>query len=406
MKKYPVVLCLVALLICAQAVLGAEATAPQMTQEEMRAKCAEIDAKCAEAAKLIENLQALRASLTQQMGEGAPPPEVAKSSWAERVAIGGYFQGRFEHLQVSDGPPTNNPDQFGLRRMYVTVLAKPNPRTQGVITWSRDGGTSNAVTGWAQAYVDYSLGRSDKVRMGQAATWFGLETWQSSSARLPFERSAFVEGTGRGKPWGMFYYGPYDRGVWWIHTPQGDPWMPQVVVGAVNGAARIDRKFDDQITASVDLKWKPSWGMAGISWLDGETSIDYKGDALTDPFPPIAGRNALDAYIRYEQPQCFAVQAEGMTGTVLGHDVRGWCAQLEKPFRSTPGTAFVRYDQYDSGQMTSKAPFTEVGLYEAWTLGYAHQLDPNNRITLEMVTGAKWGSKDLNSSGVQWQMGF
>ena len=409
MKKYSVVLCLIAVLCFARIALGAGTPPPpKMTPAEIQAKCAEIDAKCAAATQAIADLLALKASLNAQLGVAPPPPAVSKSAWAEKIAISGYMQNRFEHLQANDGPPSNSPDQFAIRRAYINLIIKPNARTQGVITLGRDGADALNVT-WAQAFVDYQLGKRDTVRVGQASTWFGLEEGQSSSVRLPFERAAFLDGA-RGRPVGLWFYGPYDRGAWWIHTPGNMSTTPQLIVGAVNGNARNNKNFDDMLTASVDLKWKPKWGIFGASWLDGEYATDNPWLPAPNPpnaVAPITHRSALDGYVRYELPKAFAAQAEGAMGRLVGkdagtHDFRGWDLQVEKPFKNTPGTLFSRYEWYNPN--TDDA--THADLYHAWTFGYAHQLDTNNRLTAQLVTLAKRGTKSVNESGVQWQLGF
>jgi hypothetical protein len=181
----------------------------KLTPDQLRAKVAEIDAKCSACVQNIQDLQALKNSLLKELGEGAPQGATKPSSWAEKVAITGYMQNRAEEFSKNAGV-----DKFFMRRLYMSIIAKTSDRSQAVVQVACDGSSVHTtVTDWASLYSDYALGHHDTVRFGQAPTWFGIEAWQSSSQRIPFERSAFIEGGNGGKPYGYFGGSPWDRGI-------------------------------------------------------------------------------------------------------------------------------------------------------------------------------------------------
>jgi hypothetical protein len=375
------------------------------------ARCSEIDAKCAEAAQTIQDLQALKTSLLQQMGEAAPPPSVAKNAWAEKISVSGYFQTRWDSFETNKAgaPEAPGTDRFDIRRMYLNFNIQPNPRVLGVITLARDGVDQFYPT-WAQAFVNYKLFPQDYVQLGQASTAFGLEESQSSSQRLPFERAAFNEGDSRGKPAGLFFAGPYDRGFMWYHTPT-DPARMQAIFGVTNGEFRsveltpgANPHTNDHVALEADLKWHPSWGQYGLSWVDGSFTTTANMPVAEIPLgtPAQFARNAIDGYVRYAQPKVWAAQFEGLNGENFGHSIAGWYGQVEAPLRNTPGTFFAKYEWYNP----DKDDPTHANLYKAWDLGYAHQLDVNDRLTLQIATGAKRGPNGLDETGVQWQLAF
>jgi len=384
--------------------LGAAGTALADIPDQVRAKCQEIDQK-------IQELLQLKGELLKVSGVPAPTPAPAKSAWAEKVKINGYFQNRFENQSWADPE-----DQFLVRRMYINLIVTPNNRTQAVITWSRIG-ANPYDTSWDYIFADYKLTPEDTIRFGQGPTSFGLETAQSSSARLALERAAVLEGgTGRGKPNGVYAQGDADKGLWYIHTPADCTASPQVTLGILNGQFR-EVEADSSKTFAVDLKMMPTWGRYGLSWLDG----DWTSSTTTQTADLITGvvkstttksttdREAICAYLRYDQPTNWAAQGEYVDGKLMGRDITGWYGQLEYEPPATPGTLFAKFERYDPNPTKAPQPAAasvgEYADYQAWILGYAHRLDPNNTLTLQWTDG-DWGCQNRDELGFQWQLGF
>ncbi len=402
-SKWYFLLLVILLLIVVRPLLAADATGA-MTPEEMRAKCIEIDAACAAAMQNVEDLQALKAVLLGELGEGAPPASVSKpSAWADKIVISGYFQNRYEHFSPGVGAGAANEDRFGMRRLYLNLLIKTGGRASGVLTFGSDGPNIRKTdTAWHNIFCDYKVTDTDTLRFGQGPNQFGLEAWQSSGRRLPFERSAVVEGGTRGKPAGFYFLGWNDRGLWWIHTPKDRTRLPQTVVSVVNGSFLND-PLNNSRAVAVDLKWQPKWGMYGISWLNSTFTQPAAPNVVWHPRVPQGpfARNAWDGYVRYVAPNDWAVQTEFIGGRMAGNSVRGWYGQLEKVLPNAPGTAFAKYEWYDPN--TNDGMSSDI--YRAWILGYAHQLDKNNRITAQGTWG-KIGTSTPRESGVSWQYGF
>ena len=353
----------------------------------VKSKCEQIDQK-------IQELMQLREELLRAAGVEAPPappaPPPKPADWTQKIKLTGYMQNRYEWFDVGV-------DQFTVRRAYLSLIAKPSDRSSAVMTWVRIGAGSTDVT-WDNLFFDYKLTDTDTLRFGQAPTWFGLEAAQSSSARIPLERAAFLEGGDMRKPPGLYWRGNTDRGLYWIHTPQDCTRSPQLILGVVNGAFRDNAK-NSQLTCEIDLKMMPTWGQWGLSWLDGS----WQGPNPFVPQTPTPAdvtfaRNGLLGYVRYTGCQPWAAQSEYLTGRFGGHGVQGWYGQLERLLGGS-GTAFAKYEWYD--------PDRDAGsdVYQSWMLGYAHQLDANNRLTLQLANAERAGA-NVDEAGFQWQYGF
>ncbi len=376
MKKYTL------LMVVAVALAVVYPAIAQQTAQDIDAKLQELDAKMQEMEELKQDLEALRGEL-----EAAPAP--AKPSWADRVSINGYFQTRYT---ARDWP--NAQDDFSLRRMYINMIIKANERTNAVISWTRIGPDPIATssTDWCNVFVDYKLSDLWTTRIGQAPDWFGLETMQGSSARMALERARVLEAgllADAGAPTqtpGLYFAGPWDRGIWFIRNPRGNE--PQAIFGVMNGQFRGNDANTNK-TVSVDLKWNRPWGQFGASWLDGE----FTGAATND-------RNALLGYARWDPPDTrWALQGEYVEGEIWSNDIDGWYAQAEYAGATPGGTAFLKCEEFDPDDATAG------DTYDAWHLGYAQWLDQNNEVTLQ-YTDAEVGTAGRDEVGLQWQFGF
>jgi hypothetical protein len=388
--RYVLPLVVIAALVLAVPLLAQQA-APDVDR-----KLQEIDKKLAELGKLKADLEALRDSMK--------PAGEKKPSWADKVKINGYFHTRAQWRDFDE-------DDFDLRRMYINLIVTPNDKTMAVVTWARIGpdwaGTTNAD--WANVFVDYKWSKEWTTRFGQGPDWFGLETAQGSGDRLALERASVLEG-GRGKPLGMYFQGPWDRGVWVTHNPTHGKWEPQATLGVINGQFRGPER-DDNRTLTLDLKWKQEWGQFGLSWLDGKYVWDVP--AFVNPNAPAPAplpfymtsfdRKALLGYARWDPAGShWAVQGEYLDGEHLGADIEGWYTQLEYD-PSEEGTAYVKFEKHDAAVGAPSALGSPT--YHAWIAGYAHNLDANNELTLQYTDGENAGAS-RNEVGFQWQLKF
>ena len=120
--------------------------------------------------------------------------------WYDRICISGFFRVRY-----MDTDSASEFDQFDLRDLYLTIQGDIDARSRGIITFSRVGPNDPNLDVY-NLFVDYRIDDQYRVQIGQVPTWFGLEAWEGSSVRLPFERAKILEGTpaGLGLWWGLW----------------------------------------------------------------------------------------------------------------------------------------------------------------------------------------------------------
>lgn len=316
--------------------------------------------------------------------------------WYDRICVNGYFQVRYMDM---DG--TSDFDNFDLRRFYMTFQGDIDSRSRGIITFARVGPNDPEVTIY-NLFVDYALSDQYHVQVGQVPTWFGLEAWESSSVRLPFERAKILEGTPAGL--GFWWQGASDRGVWFRRMPTpGYECEPMVIVGVSNGQFRSDDANDDK-NIDAHLKWMKDWGQFGVSWMDGTYVHPVMGES---------DRSAWDAYVRVLPNTVvgpFGLQFEYADGELLGADRDGWYGQAIYDFGNAKDTAYVRYEEFNATQ-----DMLNYAEYEGWTVGFAHRVYDSSQVSIEWRNG-DWdrvgsidgmsGSNSEDWIGAQWQYAF
>jgi hypothetical protein len=299
--------------------------------------------------------------------------------------------------------------------MYLNVVATPNDRTTGVVTFERSGPDDPKIT-MAQAFVGYKLSDEYSLRFGQATNNFGIDAAQTSSQRIPFDRALAAEGNTLLGQRGLWWRGWYDRGIWAIRQADGE--FPQVTMGVMNGqyADRSAPGLDK--TVEADFKWKPSWGYFGASGMNGEyLQRTASGDAVDGI---INHRKAVDFYV-FKNPTPFGGQAEWINGTLPGLSAtttgdRRFCGWYLQGVYDKGGNGFpyVRFEEYDQDKDVP-------GIYRAWHLGYKWRLNNCNQITAQIDRGHN-GNEGFNGAaggapltsvigpvdmyGLQWQMSF
>lgn len=312
--------------------------------------------------------------------EGLEGEEVC---WTDRICMLGYFQVRF----VDDDRVGHS--NFDLRRGFFTIKGDLDARTTGIITFARVGPDDPNIDLF-NAFVDYRFGERYAIQAGQVPTWFGLEAWEGSSVRLPFERAKILEAGP-----GFWFAGPSDRGVWLRRTPEGDE--PLAVVGIWNGQFRSSDVNSDK-NVSVDLKWRQDWGQFGASWFTGEYY-----NAATDL---TQDRSAVSLYARkFAQP--WGAQFEWVDGKMLGADRDGWYLQGMYDLEDDKNVVFARYEEFNADVDADNS-----ASYDAWTIGVRHRVYESGYITLQYTNGdwsrrgtvdGKSASESENLFGVQWQ---
>ncbi len=313
-----------------------------------------------------------------------------EESWYDRLDVSGYFQFRYlDHLGTEGA---DQADQFQFRRMFITLRAQMDHRSTGVICFSRVGPDDPNVDLFL-AFVDYRLDDEWAIQAGQVPTWFGLEGWEPSAVRLPFERARILEAGP-----GFYWQGPADRGVYVRRSPQS-PEEPLAIFGIVNGQFRSG-DLDDDKNVELHLKWQQDWGQFGLSWMDGNY-VDGAGISTS--------RNAVNAYVRkFADPWGF--QAEWADGDLLGASRDGWYLQGVYDLEDDKNVLFARYEEFNA-----RVDDDNCASFDAWTVGVRHRVYDSGYLTLQYSNGnwsrrgtvdGRSGSPSEDMLGIQWQYQF
>ncbi len=195
---------------------------------------------------------------------------LAAAAWGD-LQLGGYTQVRYSALdEDADGE-----DGFDVRRARLKLSG---PVTEGGPEMKLEVDVSSLEDGIPMrvelkaASVQQPFGDGWAARLGYGKTLFGLEVEQSSSKRLPLERSYAAR---------KLFPGERDTGLYITWEPYRDG-VPQVAVGYTNGLYRW-RRTDSAAHAWVGrLDWRlPQDGFAGLSLMSsGRTQTDTE-TALT-----------------------------------------------------------------------------------------------------------------------------
>ncbi len=153
-----------------------------------------------------------------------PPTSVTSgqphSKWYDKISIRGYSQFRYNRLLET------NPDlkceqcdksigrgqSFSFRRGRVVLSGDIHERVFLYLQFDYSSDASNSNKHFLQvrdAYVDYAFDKKKtfRVRAGQSKVPYGFDNLQSSSNRLPFDRSdAINSGAPNERDMGVFFY--------------------------------------------------------------------------------------------------------------------------------------------------------------------------------------------------------
>lgn len=338
------------------------------------------------------------ATMLLSMGVAFAQEGLEEQCWYDRICLSGYFTVRYV-----DTDSKTESDNFDFRQLYLTIRGDVDPRTTGIITLARVGPQDPNIDLY-NAFIDYKLSDRYAIQAGQAPTWFGLEAWEGSSVRLPFERAKILEAGP-----GFWFAGAADRGVWLRRNPEGQE--PLVVLGVWNGQFRSDDLNDDK-NVSLDVKFNRDWGQFGASWFDGSyvsTAADGSR-AQTD-------RNAVAVYARkFADP--WGLQAEWADGELLGADRDGWYLQGMYALADGKNTVYARWEEFNATpQLMAVA---QDGLrasaeYTGWTIGVRHKVYDSGWLTLQYTDGdwdrtgvvdGKSGDESEDLLGIQWQYDY
>ncbi len=116
-------------------------------------------------------------------------------------------------------------------------------------------------TDWANIFVDYRPAPEWTIRMGQAPNYFGIDGSEGSSGRLTPERFAASEGLPALGLKGLYFAGPWDRGVWIVNDQRAvteDKTGLRTAFSVHNGNFR-NQDDDNHKNISLDLEYFTQW---------------------------------------------------------------------------------------------------------------------------------------------------
>jgi hypothetical protein len=307
-------------------------------------------------------------------------------AWFERYTVRGYAQIRYNRLLETNARLTcgacdrsiGNNNGFSFRRARLVLAGEPGDRT--AITVELD--YSSEIAGQAHvlqlrtAIFDLFLdaGRVHRLRLGQAKLPFGFETLQSSSQRLPLDRSdAINAGVPNERDLGVFYLWspPAARARFRILTDSGlkgsgDYGVLQV--GVHNGQTANRPELNNSLHRVARLAWPFRFANGqflelGVQGYAGRFVVPsaQRSAGVAGPLE-FADRRAAATLVFFPQP--LGIQAEWNTGrgpafdsttrTIREDDARGGYVQAMYRIRSGRQTVtpFVRYQRYDGGRKT------------------------------------------------------
>lgn len=335
------------------------------------------------------SLSALLAALAavplpaQSAGDSTATAQPAQRRWYERLSLRGYSQLRYNRLlETNDLYTCSHCDRslgrnqgFFLRRARVVLSGDVSDRVSIYFQpdFATDAGGSQHFAQIRDLYADVYLdaAKTTRLRIGQSKVPYGWETLQSSSNRLPFDRS---EGINSGVP------GEREVGLALYWTPsavrrrfrilsdsglKGTGDYGLVGVGLFNGQGANRSEANDRLeaVARISYPFRLASGQfieVGVQGYDNEFIVpsSQRSPGVTGP-TDLTDRRVAASFVFFPQP--FGVQAEWNVGKgpdferatrrVEEQDLRG--GYLQAMYRARRGdhviTPFVRTQYYDGG---------------------------------------------------------
>lgn len=356
----------------------------------------------------------------------------AKKQWYERINIRGYTQFRINSVLWNDdsqAPPYHPADksigpfnEFFIRRCRIIFSGDLSDRLYFYIQpdfASSVSGARDGVTNFTQlrdCYGDVYLSENkvNRLRLGLSKVPFGWDNMQSSSNRLPFDRSDPINSAINGeRGMGIFYYWTpeYAQDLYKEVLDEGLKGSGNYGVfgiGVYNGqgVSRFDENSNMHFVMRLELPWKNDRGQimeAGVQAYTGNYSpylapIDTSfGEVvpIPDPLNGVLDQRIGGTFVYYPQPFGFTTEWNVGDGPQLTD------LDLPQPIiRSRPlnggyvllnykidtedwGIVFpyFRWQQYKGGYLWEKnSPDTFLNEFN---LGVEWQIQPQMEFTME-----------------------
>jgi hypothetical protein len=339
------------------------------------------------------------------------------SKWYEKLSLRGYAQFRYNRLLET------NPDlkceqcdksigkgqSFSFRRARLVLSGDVHDRFFVYIQFDYSADASSSSKHFLQvrdAYFDYAFDKKKefRVRFGQSKVPFGFENLQSSSNRLPLDRSdALNSAAPNERDFGAFFlYSPAK--IRKIHRDltndalKGSGDYGMFAFGLYNGQAANKPELNDNLHAVARLSYPIKIGKQiiepGIQAYTGKYTLDQRSkDVKVVKDLTYLERRLAASIVLYQQP--FGILAEYNIGESPTFDSKTDSIRVQKlnggfitaSYRSKLGKGFItpyaRYQVYDGAKkLELDARHYDMNELE---LGVEWQLIKNLEITMAYV---------------------
>lgn len=337
-----------------------------------------------------------------ELGRAASPDPAAKSHWYDRIGIRGYTQLRMNRLYASSDELKNDlvdrslgpGSTFFIRRARLVLWGDVHERVLIYLQPDFAGATNGDVQHLVQIrdwYFDvaFDAKKELRLRLGQSKLPYGFENMQSSSNRIPFDRSDAINTAVPGeRELGLFlYWAPaevrrrFKRLVDDGYKGSGDFGMVALGVYNGNGTNLKDKNTNKHVVARVTYPFEIGGGQTlelGTGGYAGYYRI-ARGEGFSSYVPGGTNDDFLDVRLHASvtlYPKPIGFQAEYNVGRGPEQDgkivkdsfLNGGYAMLNARIDTPYGIFFpyVRGQYYHGGRKTeTNAPLTIVKEVEA-----------------------------------------
>jgi len=338
----------------------------------------------------------------------------------DKIRFSGYVQSRYESFEKTreadpSGPRVPVTDRFALRRMRLTLNARPNSNV--LVKWELEGGALELQS--RDAFISYFVKgdptRGHAVSIGQIKVPFGFEIAQSSGGRETPERA---------RPIRFFYPSERDRGVR-ITSATGRRWIYDLgiyngVIGpGTQGIGTNDNNNNKDVYGRVRTTQLNEKLDAGVSVHFGNSlrTALFAGEQPRPGGPPSAAnpyentRVTLGADVQYHPRKGTELRGEFLWGKAKGTYATGYILQVLQEL--SPKNQFVaRYawlgieDMVPAPLGNGGTPVGDAVPYHGtlgnFEFGVIHRLNPNVRLKLFYDLN-ELGRKRVEYGRVPWQ---
>ena len=328
--------------------------------------------------------------------------EIESSNWHDNIKIGGYMQVRYNGLfetnpdldcEQCDENWSRESNGLSFRRIRFSLKGQISPRVSFYFQpdFAKSIGNSHHVASLKDAYFDLGLDKKNefRLRIGQSKVPYGFDNIQSSSNRIPLDRSdALNSGLKDERDLGVFMYWATQEKRELIHNLRksglsgGD--FGLFAFGFYNGqtANHLDQNSNFHIVSRFSYPFE-----VGNQVIETGIQAYYGKYVVTEHSPTIEvnengyldQRTAL-SFILYPQP--FGIQAEYNIGKGPEFDKTSNTIQV-KTLQGGYATFSYFLEKWDQ----QFYPFVRLQYYDG---GKKHELDARSYTVMDTEIGIEW----------------